>query len=90
MSEESNEKPQGKARESCIFRVFTPLCIAASGQWIQGTQARPVIADLSDVEDAMILWLLERNAIETATGEPVNRAIGKVARKPCPCREKKR
>lgn len=77
-----------KARESCIYRVFTPLIIRASGQWIQGTPDEPVIADLSDVEDVMIRWLLDNKAIESADGEPVNKPTGKVERKPCPCANK--
>jgi hypothetical protein len=78
-----------KAREGCIYRVFTPLCIRASSQWIPGSRANPVIADLSDVEDAMLKWLLNGGLIETADGEPINKPTGAVARPPCPCSEKK-
>jgi hypothetical protein len=78
-----------KAREGCIYRVFTPLCIRASNQFIPGSQERPVIADLSDVDDAMLKWLLNGGLIETADGEPINKATGAVSRPPCPCSEKK-
>ena len=84
----NTEQKQQKARESCIFRVFTPLVIRASGDTIWGTQDAPVIADLSDVADVMILWLLASGAIESADGEPVNKPTGKTARKPCPCKNK--
>lgn len=81
---------QQKKRSSCIFRVFIPLCIRASGLWIQASREEPVIADLGDVEDAMITWLLERGSIETADGEPINKATGLVRDldKPCPCQDK--
>ena len=81
-------KTEQKARESCLFRVFESLCIGASGTWIAATRDKPVIADLSDVEDAMILWLLERKWIESADGTPINIPVGTVKRKPCPCRHK--
>ena len=84
---ETKAKEQ-KARESCIYRVFTPLMIGASGQWIQGKADAPVIADLSDVGDVMIRWLLDHHMIESADGEPVNKATGAVKRKPCPCANK--
>lgn len=75
-------------RISCVFRVFTPLCIRASGAWIPGSLAEPVIADLSDVDDKMIRWLLEHKAIETADGEPINVPTGKRAgKRPCPCNQ---
>lgn len=87
LTEETVEEAP-KVRASCIFRVFTPLCISASGQWIPGSQAAPVIADLSDVEDPMIRWLLERDLIETADGEPFNKPLGTaVQRPPCPCKK---
>jgi hypothetical protein len=78
-------EPEPKAREGCIYRVFTPLFIIASGQCIPGSRANPVIADLSDVSDEMIHWLLERDGIETADGEPINKPTGAVDRPPCPC-----
>lgn len=81
---DKNEKPL--KRESCIFRVFTSLFLAPAGSWINGTLDKPVIADLSDISDKMIRWLLERKVIETADGEPVNKSTGNRATgKPCPC-----
>ena len=83
----AESKPKGKARESCVFLVNTPLCIRASGQWINAGQ----IADLSDCSDAFIRWALEHGAIETADGEPVNVPTGNVIdRAPCPCQERKK
>lgn len=84
MSEDVKAK---KARPGgCIFRVFTPLCIRASGQWIHASRDDPVIADLSDCEDASIQYLMQNGAIETADGEPFNKPTGKRSTdKPCPC-----
>lgn len=77
-----------KVRSACIYRVFTPLCIRASGQWINASRDAPTIADLSDCEDAFIKWALEKQIIETADGEPVNQPTGAVDRPPCPCQKK--
>ena len=82
----TKKKTEPLIRDSCTFRVFIPLCIRASGDWIPGTKEAPVIADLSDVADEMIRWLLERGSIETADGEPINKASGKRGEdRPCPC-----
>ena len=81
----SEKQPKQKKRANCLYRVLTPLCTIASGQWIPAD----VIADLSDVDDKMIRWLLENHGIETADpaeGEPVfNTPTGAVDRTPCPC-----
>ena len=81
---ESQTEPQ-KIRKVCTYRVNTALCIRATGQWIPAG----VIADLGDVEDAMLRWLLKSGGIETADpsdAEPLfNVAEGKVTRRPCPC-----
>jgi hypothetical protein len=87
MAEQQTEKEQ-KARESCIYRVFSPLCIRSTGQYIMGTRDNPVIADLSDCEDASIKHLLTTGQIESADGEPINKPVGAVKRKPCPCSKK--
>ena len=84
----SESKAKVKARPGgCIYRVFTPLCIRASGQWIRPTgNESSVVANLSDVPDEMIQWLLKNGGIETADGEPINKPTGKRASdKPCPC-----
>ena len=88
MTKAKAEPTEPKARASCIYRVFTPLCILATNQWIPATRQQPLIADLSDVCDEMIRWLLDGGAIETAEGEPFNKPTGAVRRKPCPCSEK--
>lgn len=80
--------PEPKIRTDCIYRVFTSLVIRASNQWIPASRAKPLIADLGDCSDEMIRYLLEHGAIETAEGEPFNKAIGAVGRPPCPCVEK--
>jgi hypothetical protein len=74
-------------RAACIYHVFTPLFLAGSGEWIPaGTPDRPVTADLSDLSDAMIHWLLENHGIETADGVPINKATGiRASGVPCPC-----
>ncbi len=81
---ESQTEPQ-KIRTDCYYRVNTPLCIQATGQWIPAG----VIADLSDCKDASLRSLLRKGAIETADpsdAEPLfNKAVGAVTRKPCPC-----
>jgi hypothetical protein len=88
MADETETKAQ-KARESCLFRVFSPILIRASEQWIPGSQDNPVIADLSDVEDEMIRWMLEHKMIESADGKPINIPTGNtVKRKPCPCSQR--
>ena len=75
-----------KIRTECIYRVYTNLCIRATGQWIKASRDEPAIAELSDCEDASLRWLLDTGAIETADGEPVNIPQGDVVkRKPCPC-----
>jgi len=77
------QKP--KIRTSCLYRVHTPLAIRASGLWVPAG----VVADLGDIEDGMLRWLLDSGGIETAdpeAGEPVfNVATGAVDRPPCPC-----
>ena len=83
----SDEKKPLK-RTSCVYRVFAPLCIQASGQWINASPDKPVIADLSDVGDKMLRLLLERKQIETADGTPINQPTGeRTAKSPCPCRK---
>ena len=83
---ESQTEPQ-KIRKVCTYRVNTALCIRATGQWIPAG----VIADLGDVEDAMLRWLLKGGGIETADpsdAEPLfNQAVGAVKRRSCPCGE---
>ena len=82
-----SEEPKIRAG-GCVFRVFTNLVIRASGQFIPGSLDEPTIADLSDVEDAMIQWLLKNKSIETAEGEPFNKATGKRSTdRPCPCKK---
>ena len=80
---ESQTEPQ-KIRKVCTYRVNTPLCIRATGAWIPAG----VIADLGDIEDVMLRWLLTNGGIETADpsdAEPLfNVAEGKVTRRPCP------
>ena len=77
-----------KVRKGCTYRVFGPLCIRASGQWIPATRAKPLIADLSDCTDESIRILLDKGYIETADGEPFNKPTGAVNRPPCPCAKK--
>lgn len=85
----SSGPSQEKIREDCVYRVFVPLCISATGQWIPGTPDG-VLADLSDVSDVMLRRLLETHRIETAdpTGgqQIINEPVGNVVkRRPCPC-----
>lgn len=81
----SGSQTEPKIRKSCTYRIHSALCIRASGAWIPAG----VIADLSDSEDAFILWALRNKLIETADPtdeEPLfNVATGAVKRKPCPC-----
>ena len=82
----SSDPSLAKIRKSCFYRVFIPLAIRATGQWIPAG----VIADLSDVGDEMLRLLLQRGSIETADPsqeEPVfNEPRGDVVeRRPCPC-----
>jgi len=76
-----------KKRTNCLYRVFTPLCVITTGQWIPAG----VIADLADISDKMLRWMLEQKWIETADpaeGEAVfNQALGVVDRPPCPCNQ---
>jgi hypothetical protein len=81
-------EPTTKIRTSCVYRVFKSLCIRNSGQWINATRANPVIADLGDCADASLRILLDKGYIETAEGEPINKATGAVNRPPCPCTKK--
>lgn len=84
---ESQTEPQKelqKIRKVCTYRVIGALCIRSTGQWIPAG----VIADLSDIEDIMLRWLLDNGGIETADpsdAEPLfNISEGKVNRRPCP------
>ena len=81
-------KAAPKAREGCIYRVFRSLAIRNSGQWIKVPPGGSVIADLGDCSDASLRILLDRHIIETAEGEPINKATGVVDRPPCPCSKK--
>jgi hypothetical protein len=86
MKQSQTSKSESKARKgSCIYRVLYPLCISTTGQWIPAG----VIADLSDVHDLSLRYLLEHKMIETADPteeQPVfNEPVGAVKRKPCPC-----
>jgi hypothetical protein len=86
----TEEKPttKPKVREGCTYRVFGPLCIRASGQWIPAKRSKPLIADLSDCTDESIRILLEKGYIETADGKPFNKPTGAANRPPCPCAKK--
>ena len=79
---------EAKIRKECYYRVNTPLCIRATGQWIPAG----VIADLADCADAFLQWALRTGTIETADPtdeEPLyNQATGAVDRPPCPCNNK--
>jgi len=79
MTEEQTKLRKG----SCVYRVHSPLIVG--GLYIPAG----AVADLSDVADVMLRWLLERKMIETTDptqDEPViNEPQGTVKRKPCPC-----
>jgi hypothetical protein len=86
MKQSPTSKSESKARKgSCIYRVLYPLCVSNTGQWLP----EGVIADLSDMTDAQIQYLLKAHLIETADPteeQPVfNEPVGAVKRKPCPC-----
>lgn len=83
--ESESTAAKSKPRSSCIYRVLYPLCVSNTGQWLP----KGVIADLADLEDVQIQYLLRVHLIETAdptAEQPVfNKPLGKVERKPCPC-----
>ena len=85
---ESKEAQTKIRKGGCFYRVLYPLCVHNTGQWFP----KGVIADLSDLEDVQIAYLLKAGFIETAdptAEEPVfNTPLGNVRRTPCPCDDK--